>query len=72
MLESVWEMALHIYPSVYSSYQYPSSLFFGSSCIKSEEGVQQGDPLGPLLFRIAIHPIVSSLIEIRIHAVSFT
>ena len=50
MLESVWELAPQIYPLVFSSYWHPSSLFFGSSCIKSEEGVQQGDPLGPLLF----------------------
>ena len=29
--------------------------------ITSEEGVHQGDPLGPSLFSLAIHPIVSQL-----------
>ena len=29
--------------------------------ILSEEGAQQGDPLGPLLFCLAIHPILTSL-----------
>ena len=26
--------------------------------IESQEGVQQGDPLGPALFSLAIHPII--------------
>ena len=29
--------------------------------ILSEEGTQQGDPLGPLLFSNTIHPLISSL-----------
>ena len=35
---------------VCSSYGSPSSLWFGESRILSAEGVQQGDPLSPLLF----------------------
>ena len=35
---------------VLSAYGSPSSLFFGKIVIQSSEGVQQGDPLGPLLF----------------------
>ncbi|XP_065832959.1 uncharacterized protein [Oscarella lobularis] len=30
------------------------------SAISSEEGVQQGDPLGPFLFALAIHPILQN------------
>jgi len=36
-------------------------LFFGSHTILSEEGPQQGDPLGPLLFCNTVQPLLSSL-----------
>lgn len=36
-------------------------LSFGQFMISSQEGAQQGDPLGPLLFCLTIHPIISSL-----------
>ena len=35
--------------------------FFGSHTILSEEGPQQGDPLGPLLFCNTVQPLLSSL-----------
>ena len=38
-----------------------SSLLFGEFLISSEVGVQQGDPLGPLLFCLVLQPILSSL-----------
>ena len=38
-----------------------ATLFFNEFAISSEEGPQQGDPLGPLLFALAIHPILTSL-----------
>ena len=41
--------------------QTPSSLFCGDHVLQSEEGVQQGDPLGPLLFCLTIHPLVTKL-----------
>ena len=34
---------------------------FGSHVILSQEGPQQGDPLGPLLFCSTIHPLITSL-----------
>ena len=35
--------------------------FYGEFLISSAEGVQQGDPLGPLLFCLTIHELVTSL-----------
>ena len=44
-------------------YGGPSTLQFGSSALKSAAGVQQGDPLGPLLFSAALHPLAAGLRE---------
>ena len=61
MLEAVRECAPALFHFVHSVYERPSSLFFGSHIIQSAEGVQQGDPLGPLLFCLTIHPLVLRL-----------
>jgi hypothetical protein len=61
MLESVKEFAPEIFPFVPSCYSNSSFLRFGSTLINSSEGIQQGDPLGPLLFCLAIHPITAQL-----------
>ena len=37
----------------------PAPLFCGKEVIWSTRGVQQGDPLGPLLFAMAVHPVTS-------------
>lgn len=55
VLEAVQAFCPDLYSLVYSSYSAPSLLFWGESTIESREGVQQGDPLGPLLFCLAIH-----------------
>jgi hypothetical protein len=59
------EVRLH-FPSVSAwaecCYGSPSFLFMdNSTMIMSECGVQQGDPLGPLFFSLALHPLVESI-----------
>jgi hypothetical protein len=42
-------------------YAQPSPLFVGESVLLSQRGSQQGDPLGPALFALAIQPVIEGL-----------
>ena len=55
MLEATRDLTPDIYPFVLSSYSSPSHLQWGDRSILSAEGVQLGDPLGPLLFCLTLH-----------------
>jgi len=50
-----------LYRFCHAAYGDTSLLQFGEESISSAEGVQQGDPLGPLLFCLTLQPILSSL-----------
>ena len=60
------EVALHfpkLFPSISKCYvqslQLTTRLNLSTCYITSAEGVQQGDPLGPFLFSLALHPILT-------------
>jgi hypothetical protein len=47
------------YRHAWQAYSSPSDLRLGDHVIKSSEGVQQGDPLGPVYFSVGIQPLVN-------------
>ena len=55
VLSAVQLMFPVLYSFVYSAYAAPSNLLWGDRTVTSAEGVQQGDPLGPLLFCLVLH-----------------
>ena len=63
VIKAVAELIPSLTPLVNSCYSQSAILDFGSWTIDSCEGVQQGDPLGPLLFALAIRHISHSCIS---------
>ena len=43
-----------LYGLLWQAYSSPSKLFFGEDGFLSETGIQQGDPIGPALFALAV------------------
>lgn len=61
LLRAVKDLCPEIYSLVSSSYISPSSLFWNDEVLLSAEGIQQGDPLGPLLFCLVLHQFLLPL-----------
>ena len=61
VLQAIADTIHGIYQFCHLAYQQNSVLNFGQHAIYSQEGVQQGDPLGPLQFCLAVHPLLSSM-----------
>ena len=56
MLEAIQLLCPPLYAFAHLVYAAPSNLLWGDNTISSAESLQQGDPLGPLLFCLLLHP----------------
>lgn len=63
ILSAVFQNVPELLPFCYSAYRNVSMLKFGQKLVPSQEGIQQGDPLGPLLFCLTIQPILQNLVS---------
>ncbi|KAJ0900450.1 putative RNA-directed DNA polymerase [Helianthus annuus] len=63
MLKEVHRVCPSLSPWVNFLYGQPARLYVEDNCIWSTTGVQQGDPLGPLLFALALHPLITRVQE---------
>ncbi|XP_047998133.1 uncharacterized protein LOC125235580 [Leguminivora glycinivorella] len=61
LLKQVQEATPMIYKYLWQCYHQPSHLVFKSHRLSSAVGCQQGDPLGPAIFSLAIHSTISNL-----------
>ena len=53
-------LCLELPPSPIVATSQHTTLFYNNSIVQSESGVQQGDPLGPLLF-LTLWPIIQKI-----------
>jgi hypothetical protein len=63
VIDQVWTHFPQIAGWVQYTYGTAASLFTGRDVLKASAGVQQGDPLGPLLFALVLQPLLNKLKE---------
>ena len=61
VLNAVSAKLPELYRFCHTAYGGTSLLQFGEHSTNSAEGVQQGNPLGPLLFCLTVQPLLNSL-----------
>ena len=61
MLAAVHDKIPGVYKFCHLAYSQSTDLTFGGRIVRSEEGPQQGDPLGPALFCETLQPLLMSL-----------
>src|SRR6218665_1554416 len=61
LVTAVYEQIPELYPYCHIAYSKPTVLKYGNFSLFSQSGLQQGDPLAPLLFCLPIQPLLSSL-----------
>jgi hypothetical protein len=61
VLEAVHKYFPQLLPFAFSTMNFMSDLQFGDFVLRSDEGVQQGDPLGPLYFCLVCKELLESL-----------
>ena len=61
MLSAVEEYVPELLPFIHSMYCSSSFLSWGNEVLLSSEGVEQVDPMGPLLFRLTIHNLSAKM-----------
>ena len=61
VLAGVSHLTPHLLPWACLSLSTPAQLYCPIGNLKSSQGVQQGSPLGPLFFNVAIHHVITSM-----------